>query len=73
MTTPGFTAEKSIASSIPARRHVRFRYDTCPDDRIVPAYYCNDFVATCDCFGYWDCLKCTYDMWPRPCKNPFGS
>jgi len=72
MATLGFTAEKTLAPSKPTYRRVSSNYHPDPSDQVVAAYNCFDFKATCDCFGFWDCLKCTYDMWPRPCSNPFG-
>jgi hypothetical protein len=71
MNLPGFAAEASLAAS--GEHYHRVAQTEVPSSaQVVVAYYCIPEIATCDCFGWWDCLRCTYEMWPRPCRNPFG-
>lgn len=72
MALPGFTADvsdyrpdTSYPSPPTTGPHARSMLT------LQDAYYCPPDISTCDCFTWWDCVKCTLGEWPTACKNPF--
>jgi hypothetical protein len=70
MRIPGFSAAASVYRGSLFREAQTRVFDHSPN-QVTPAYYCFPFQATCDCFDFWDCVKCNIYEYPRPCKNPF--